>query len=102
MSASSPDETEVLRLAETFRALAEPGRIRIICALLEAGELRVGDLAARTSLSETACSHSLRLLRNERVVRYRKDGRSVLYALDDDHVRTLLDVARDHVRHADG
>ncbi|MFA4927402.1 MAG: metalloregulator ArsR/SmtB family transcription factor [Patulibacter sp.] len=100
-AAEIPDPDAALRLAETFQVLADPGRVRIILALHSAGELRVGALASVTGLSETACSHSLRLLRSARVVRFRKVGRSVYYALDDDHVRTLLEVARDHVLHRD-
>ena len=86
-------------LAETFRVLADPGRVRLISALLEAGELCVCDLAAVTGLSQTACSHNLRLLRSSRLVRYRKQGRNVYYALDDAHIRLLLDVALQHVKH---
>jgi len=86
-------------LAETFRVLADPGRVRLIAALLEADELCVCDLAAVTGLSQTACSHNLRLLRSRRLVRYRKQGRNVYYALDDAHIRLLLDVALQHVAH---
>jgi ArsR family transcriptional regulator, lead/cadmium/zinc/bismuth-responsive transcriptional repressor len=86
-------------LAETFRVLSDPGRVRLIAALLEAGELCVCDLAAVTGLSQTACSHNLRLLRSSRLVRYRKQGRNVYYALDDAHIRLLLDVALQHVAH---
>jgi DNA-binding transcriptional ArsR family regulator len=91
-----PDERESQRLAETFRVLSDPGRVRLIVALLE-GELCVCDLAAVTGLSETACSHNLRLLRSQRLVRYRKQGRNVYYALDDAHIRLLLDVGLQHV-----
>ena len=94
-----PDERLSQELAETFRVLSDPGRIRLIVALLEAGELCVCDLAAVTGLSETACSHNLRLLRSQRLVRYRKQGRNVYYALDDAHIRLLLDVALQHVGH---
>lgn len=86
-------------LAETFRVLSDPGRVRLISALLEAGELCVCDLAAVTGLSQTACSHNLRLLRSRRLVRYRKQGRNVYYSLDDAHIRLLLDVGLQHVSH---
>lgn len=92
-----PDDQTFQRMAETFRLLADPGRARLISTLLEAGELCVCDLAAATGLSETACSHNLRLLRSGRLVRYRKRGRNVFYALDDAHIRLLLDVALQHV-----
>ena len=94
-----PDERTFQDLAETFRMLADPGRVRLISALLEAGELCVCDLAAVTGLSQTACSHNLRLLRSSRLVRYRKQGRNVYYALDDAHIRLLLDVSLQHVGH---
>ena len=96
-----PDERVSQDLAETFRVLADPGRVRLIVALLEGGELCVCDLAAATGLSQTACSHNLRLLRSNRLVRHRKQGRNVYYALDDAHIRLLLDVALQHVTHAD-
>ena len=92
-------EDVALELAETFRLLSDPGRLRLIAALLEAGELCVCDLAEVTGLSQTACSHNLRLLRAQRLVRYRKRGRNVYYTLDDDHIRDLLDVARAHAVH---
>ena len=86
-------------LAETFKVLSDPGRVRLISALLEAGELCVCDLAAVTGLSQTACSHNLRLLRSSRLVRYRKQGRNVYYSLDDAHIRLLLEVGLQHVSH---
>jgi ArsR family transcriptional regulator, lead/cadmium/zinc/bismuth-responsive transcriptional repressor len=92
-----PDERSGQALAEVFKVLADPGRVRLIVALLEAGELCVCDMAAVTGLSETACSHNLRLLRSQRLVRYRKQGRNVYYALDDAHIRLLVDVGLQHV-----
>lgn len=94
-----PDGRIFQRLAETFRVLSDPGRVRLISALLEAGELCVCDLAAVTGLSQTACSHNLRLLRSSRLVRYRKQGRNVYYSLDDAHIRLLLEVGLQHVGH---
>ena len=94
-----PDDRVGQDLAETFRVLADPGRVRLIVALLEGGELCVCDLAAVTGLSETACSHNLRLLRSSRLVRYRKQGRNVYYTLDDAHIRLLVDVGLQHVTH---
>lgn len=89
----------IAQMATTFRVLGDPSRVRLILVLLQHGEVSVGDLARQTDMTETACSHSLRLLRAERIVRHRKAGRSVLYSLDDDHIVTLIDVARDHVQH---
>lgn len=92
-------EESALELAEMFRLLSDPGRLRLIAALLAADELCVCDLAEVAGLTPTACSHNLRLLRAQRLVRYRKRGRNVLYRLDDDHIRVLLDVALQHFTH---
>lgn len=86
-------------LAELFRLLGDPTRVRILFALLEAGELCVCDLAAVVGTSDTKVSQAMRLLRGAGVVRNRRDGRNVYYRLDDAHVRMLLDVSRDHVAH---
>ena len=90
---------EAAALAERFQLLADPGRVRMIYALLEAGELCVGDLAAAVDVSESATSHQLRQLRLAGLVRSRKDGRTVYYRVDDNHVRLLLDVAIEHYLH---
>ncbi|MGH8905332.1 MAG: ArsR/SmtB family transcription factor [Egibacteraceae bacterium] len=90
---------EASRLAELFRLLGDPTRTRILYALLEAGELCVCDLAAVVDASETGVSHALRLLRTAGVVRNRRDGRMIYYRLDDAHVRMLLDISREHLRH---
>lgn len=96
---SSLPEAAALDLAETFRLLSDPGRLRLIAALLDADELCVCDLAEVTGLSQTACSHNLRLLRAQRLVRYRRQSRNVYYTLDDEHIRVLLEVALQHVTH---
>ena len=94
-----PDAQTSDDLAALFAVLAETGRVRLVASLLEAGELCVCDLAAATGLSQTACSHNLRLLRSARLVRYRKQGRNVYYAIDDAHIRLLLDVGLQHLEH---
>ncbi len=86
------------RLADLFSALSDPTRLRIISALLE-DEMNVGDIAARLSMTESAVSHQLRGLRQMRLIRSRKDGRQVYYALDDDHVAKLYNMGLDHVMH---
>lgn len=85
-------------LAVTFGALADPTRVRLISALAE-GELCVGELAALVEMSISAVSHQLRLLRQLRLVRYRRDGRHIFYALDDEHITTLYRVALEHLNH---
>lgn len=86
------------RMSATFKALADPTRLRIISALLHT-ELCVGDLAACLEMTISAVSHQLRLLRDLRVVRYRREGKHVYYALDDDHIRELFRQGLDHVSH---
>ena len=87
------------RLAERFKLLADPGRLRMIYALLEAGEMCVCDLAASVDATESSTSHQLRQLRMAGLVRSRKEGRTVYYRIDDTHVRLLLDVAVEHYLH---
>ena len=91
---------EAMRLADGFKLLGEPSRIRILFALLEAGELCVCDLAAVVGVTETVVSHSMRLLRSAGIVANRRDGRVIYYRLDDDHIQMLLDLSRDHLAHA--
>ena len=83
-------------LAETFRVLGDPTRVRILDALA-GGELCVCDIAALANISESAVSHQLRLLRGMRLVRPRRAGRLVYYAVDDHHILELLRQAMTHV-----
>src|SRR5436190_8996282 len=83
-------------LAEMFRALGDLTRVRMLDALAMS-ELCVQDLAARLNLTESAVSHQLRLLRNMRLVRTRRDGRMVFYALDDQHIVGLFEQGLEHV-----
>jgi DNA-binding transcriptional ArsR family regulator len=89
-------EGDLELLAAVFRLLGDPTRLRLLHALLEAGELCVCDLAAATGILEATVSQSLRLLRASEVVSSRRDGRLVYYRLVDDHVRMLLVLTREH------
>jgi ArsR family transcriptional regulator len=91
-------ENTFTHLADLFSALSDPTRLRIISVLLE-GELNVGDIASQLGMTESAVSHQLRGLRQLQLVRSRKDGRQVYYALDDDHVARLYRLGLDHVEH---
>ena len=84
-------------LADTFGALADPTRVRILDALSH-GELCVCDLAAVLGLSQSAVSHQLRLLRNLRLVRPRRDGRIVFYSLDVQHIISIFKQTLQHVQ----
>lgn len=83
-------------LADTFRVLGDPTRVRILDAL-SGGELCVCDIASLVGISESAASHQLRLLRGMRLVRHRRDGRQVFYAVDDHHIIELMKQALTHV-----
>ena len=92
------DEDAAAQLAELFRALGDASRVRILSAIAEQ-ERNVGAIAAIVGVSESAVSHHLRGLRQMRLVRARKDGREVFYALDDDHVSELFKRGLEHVNH---
>ena len=94
-SALMPGRT-VEGLAETFRVLGDPTRVRILDAL-SGGELCVCDIAGLVGISESAVSHQLRLLRGMRLVRPRRAGRLVYYAIDDQHIMELLRQASTHI-----
>lgn len=91
-----PDE--VLRLAETFKVLGDRTRINILHAL-SFRELCVCDLSTVLNMSSSAVSHQLRILRNARLVKYRREGKMVYYSLDDEHINNLFDQGLQHVRH---
>jgi len=91
-----PGDRMVRALAETFGALSDPTRVRIITALAEQ-ELCVFDLSRLLGLTGSAISHQLRLLRGQRLVKYRKEGKIAFYSLDDDHIRNLMVECVKHV-----
>jgi ArsR family transcriptional regulator len=92
------DDPLSTRMAATFKALADPTRVRIISALLHT-ELCVGDLASCLGMSTSAVSHQLRLLREMRLVRHRREGKHVFYTLDDDHIYDLFQRGLEHASH---
>jgi len=98
MATLSPllDSKVVQALADTFRILGDPTRVRIVAAL-EDGELCVHEIAERVDISESAVSHQLRLMRSMRIVRGRREGRCVYYTLDDQHVFSLFQQGLRHV-----
>lgn len=93
------DEGEAQRLARIFKVLGDPTRIKII-QLLALEEVCVCDLANLINMSQSAVSHQLRLLRSERLVKYRRVGKIVFYSLDDDHVERLFAEGLEHIRHS--
>lgn len=91
-----PPEETLYDLAEFFKIFGDTTRIRILYALFES-ELCVGDLAELLGLSQTACSHQLRVLKNSKLVRFRREGKVVYYSLSDDHVRSMLGLGMEHL-----
>lgn len=91
-----PQEETLSDLAEFFKVFGDLTRVRILCALLDT-ELCVGDIAQLLGVTQTACSHQLRVLKNNKLVRYRRDGKTVYYSLSDDHVRSIIETGLEHV-----
>lgn len=91
-----PDEEIIYDLADLFKVFSDSTRIRILVALFE-GELCVGDIAQRLEISQTAISHQLRVLKQNHLIKYRRQGKSMIYSLADDHVKTIIDCATEHV-----
>ncbi|MBW2175946.1 MAG: winged helix-turn-helix transcriptional regulator [Deltaproteobacteria bacterium] len=85
------------RLALTYKILGDPTRLRVVMAL-KSGEMCVCDLAAFIGVSESAVSHQLRRLRDLTLVKNRRDGQTLYYSLDDDHVSDLIDTGLEHLR----
>lgn len=92
------DSQKANRLAEVFGALSDPTRLRIISLLLD-HEVCVHTLETVLGMSQSAISHQLRTMRQLRLVRFRKEGRHVYYALDDEHVRDLFAQGLSHIQH---
>ncbi|HIZ61698.1 MAG TPA: metalloregulator ArsR/SmtB family transcription factor [Candidatus Gemmiger avistercoris] len=91
-----PGDELLYDLAELFRVFGDSTRIKILYALFES-ELCVNDIAQVVGLSQSAVSHQLRLLKANKLVRFRRDGKTIYYALDDDHVRSMIALGMEHV-----
>ena len=91
-----PDEDALYDLAELFKVFGDSTRIRILFALFDQ-ELCVCDLAAALNMTQSAISHQLRILKQNKLVRSRRDGKQVFYALADDHVHSIIDQGMEHV-----
>ena len=91
-----PSDDLLFDIAEVFKVFGDTTRMKIISALLEA-ELCVGDIAEITNSTQSAISHQLRALKQAKLVKFRKDGKTVYYSLDDDHISTLYEIAKKHI-----
>ncbi len=91
-----PDEEILYDLADLFRIFSDSTRIKILSVLLES-EMCVCDLACTLSMSQSAISHQLRTLKKSKLVKFRREGKSVLYSLADSHVETILSQGMEHI-----
>lgn len=91
----------IQEMAEFFKIFGDGTRIRVLQTLME-GEKNVGDLAEVLEMSQSAVSHQLRVLRQNDLVKYRKEGKVVFYSLDDEHVENVLQQGMAHLRHKRG
>ena len=95
-SYSAPNEDLLYELAEFFRVFGDSTRIRILYELLN-GEKCVQDISAELNISRSAVSHQLQTLRANRLVKYRKEGRTVFYSLDDNHIFSIINQGMQHI-----
>lgn len=96
VQAALPQEDTLIQLADLFKVFGDGTRIRILYVLFEA-EVCVCDLAKLLGMTQSAISHQLRLLKQARLVKSRRDGKTIFYALADEHVRTLLQQGMEHI-----
>ena len=94
--AQMPPEETLYDLAELYKVFGDTTRIRILYALFES-ELCVNDMAQLLGLSQTAVSHQLRVLKINKLVTFRKEGKIVFYSLSDDHVRSIIETGMEHI-----
>ena len=90
------DEEMVYDLADLFKVFSDSTRVKILCTLFES-ERNVTDISNEVGVSQTAVSHQLRLLKQSRLVKYKRDGKQIIYSLADDHVKTIIDCGIEHI-----
>lgn len=93
---TQPEDEYLYDLAELFKVFGDTTRIKILYALLES-KLCVGDIAQILGLSQSAVSHQLRILKDSKLVKFRRNGKIIFYSLDDDHVRNMISMGMEHV-----
>ena len=92
-----PDKEIVEYIADLFKGFADPTRVHILTLLQQNGELCVTEIAEAVELSQSAISHQLRILKQMQLIKFRREGKNILYSLADDHVRTILQMGLEHV-----
>ena len=90
------NEEELYDLAELFKVFGDSTRIRMLYVLFEE-EMCVGDMAQVLGMTQSAISHQLKILKNSRLVKSRRDGKQIIYSLADEHVRTIIAMGREHI-----
>ncbi len=98
VKAKMAEEEKLYDLADFFKVLGDSTRIRIICALFEA-ELCVCDIASVLGMTQSSISHQLKTLKQARLVKSRRDGKTMFYSLDDEHVQKIFDLGMIHLTH---
>lgn len=93
---NQPPEEVLYEVAELFKVFGDSTRIRILYALF-GNELCVGDIAEVLNMSQSSVSHQLRILKDAKLVKFRREGKSIFYALDDDHVYHIMEMGMKHV-----
>ena len=96
IQADMPDEEMLYDLAELYKVFGDSTRIKILYALFEA-ELCVFDIARLLGMTQSAISHQLRVLKQSKLVKFRRDGKTIFYSLADDHVRTIIGMGIEHL-----
>ena len=91
-----PEEEDLLDLADLFKVFGDSTRVKILCALWES-ELCVCDIAALLGMTKSAISHQLRVLKQSKLIKNRRDGKVVYYSLDDDHVKNIFSQGLTHI-----
>ena len=91
-----PEKETLEDIAELFKGLADATRVHILSLLAEE-ELCVTDIADKVNLSQSAISHQLRILKQMQLIKFRREGKNILYSLADDHVKTILQMGLEHV-----
>lgn len=89
-------EKSIVDLAELFKIFGDATRIKILYAMLDV-ELCVNDIAGRLQMSQSSVSHQLRILKTSKLVKSRREGKSIFYSLDDEHVRSILSMGMEHI-----
>ena len=92
-----PPKQTMDQIAELFKGFADSTRVHILSLLMLHQELCVNDIAEAVELSQSAISHQLRILKQMHLVKYRREGKNLLYSLADDHVKTILQMGLEHV-----